>query len=116
MILFIFILNLISHAQGEVPYDAQATEESLTSPPLSSLPLHVLPTTLVGEGVTHHDVYKLSKKGQYATIPARTDGYDHLSTFCYPSVPLSIYLFWSSASMKMDVPSNNYQVYIGPTM
>ena len=112
MILFLFLTNLCSHVLGVVPYDAQATGELLTTPS-SSLPVHVLPIPLVEEGVTHQDVYKLSAKGQYATVTARTDGYDHLSTFCYPSVPLSIYLFWSSASMKMDLPSNNYEVYMG---
>jgi len=76
----------------------------------------VYPSPWVEDGVTHHHVYKLGVKGQYATIPTATDGYDHLSTFCYPSVPLSISLFWSSASFKMDLPSNNYQVYIGPNL
>jgi len=65
------------------------------------------------EGVSHQNVYRLDVKGQYAKIEASTDSYDHLSTFCYSSVPPSLSLFWSSASMKMNLPSNNYQVYIG---
>jgi len=67
----------------------------------------------VEDGVTHQNVYRLDVKGQYAKIDASTDSYDHLSTFCYSSVHPSLSLFWSSASMKMNLPSNNYQVYIG---
>merc|ERR1719228_1810972 len=67
----------------------------------------------VEDGDTHQNVYRLDVKGQYAKIDASTDSYDHLSTFCYSSVPPSLSLFWSSASMKMNLPSNNYQVYIG---
>jgi len=65
------------------------------------------------EGVSHQNVYRLDVKGQFAKIEASTDSYDRLSTFCYSSVPPSLSLFWSSASMKMNLPSNNYQVYIG---
>jgi len=78
--------------------------------------LNVSATPWVEEGITHHNVYRLVEKGQFATIHARTDGYENLSTFCYSSVPSSLSLFWSSASMKMDLPSNNYQVYIGPNV
>jgi len=78
--------------------------------------LNVSATPWVEGGTTHHNVYRLVEKGQFATIQARTDGYETLSTFCYSSVPSSLSLFWSSASMKMDLPSNNYQVYIGPNV
>jgi hypothetical protein len=86
---------------------------------LLSLPRHHAQSSKVAsipwqeEGVNHQNVYSLDVKGQYAEINASTDAYDHLSTFCYSSVPPSLSLFWSSASMKMDLPSNNYQVYIG---
>ena len=86
------------------------------SPALAVPSNQEFPSPWPEDGVSHQDVYKLGVKGHFATIPPRTDGYDQLSTFCYPSVPLSISLFWSSASMKMDLPSNNYQVYIGPNL
>eukprot|EP00092_Neocalanus_flemingeri_P028995 GFUD01031478.1.p1 GENE.GFUD01031478.1~~GFUD01031478.1.p1 ORF type:complete len:450 (+),score=145.71 GFUD01031478.1:33-1382(+) len=76
----------------------------------------VFPTPWVEDGVSHPDVYRMGVKGQYATFNASTDQYEHLSIFCYPSVPLSISLFWSSASLKMDLPSNNYNVYLGPNV
>jgi len=81
-----------------------------------SPPLQVYPTPWIEDGVNHINVHKLDVKGQFAKINASIDGYDHLSTFCYTSVPSSLSLFWSSASMKMELPSNNYQVYIGPNV
>ena len=85
----LLLFTYLSKCVAQVPADnpSQSLPESLTHD--SNHP--VLPTPWVEDGVTHHDVYKLGVKGQYATIPLRTDGYDHLSTFCYSSVPLSIY-------------------------
>jgi len=67
-------------------------------------------------GVEYNDIYIFNKKGDYASVTGRGDGYEQVSTFCYTAVPPSLSLYWSSASMKMDLSSNNYQVYIGPNV
>jgi len=97
------------------PSEVTTDEKDTKTDPSPDLNL-VLTSPWVEDGVTHQDVYKLGNKSQYVTIPTRKDKYEHLSIFCYPSVPLSISLFWSSTSMKMDLPSNNYQVYMGPNV
>ena len=112
LILFTFLSKCVAQVPADNPSQS-SSPESLTQDPNHP---PVLPTPWVEDGVTHQDVYKLGVKGQYANIPLRTDGYDHLSTFCYSSVPLSISLFWSSASMEMDLPSNDYRVYMGPNV
>ena len=119
MILFLSFLFLVTlpspnHAQEVTPEDRQTKSKVYSSPAIDVNKVNSTPW--VEEGIPDQDVYKLTAKGQYATIPPRTDDYDHLSTFCYPSIPLSISLFWSSASMKMDMPSNDYRVYIGPNV
>ena len=125
MILFLSFLFLVippspNHAQEVTPEDRQTedtTQQEERRENSSAIDVNkVNYTPWVEDGITHQDVYQLTAKGQYATIPPRTDDYDHLSTFCYPSTPLSISLFWSSASMKMDLPTNNYQVYMGPNV
>jgi len=73
-------------------------------------------TGVSDEGGIHHWTYLLSKKGDYSRVTADPDGHDQLHLFCYQAVKPSVTLFWSSASMKLDLASTNYEVYLGPNV
>ena len=75
--------------------------------------LLVTPKSITENGV---EVYELSAKGHFAKVPARVDQYDRLTIFCYPNSSLAVSLFWSSAAMRLDMASTNYQVYMGPNV
>jgi len=59
-------------------------------------------------------VYLFRAKGDYVELGGRD--YDYLNVFCYRAVPTAVTLFFSTASMKMDLPSDDYEVYIGPNV
>ena len=55
-------------------------------------------------------VYLFRAKGDYAELGGRD--YDYLNVFCYRALPTAVTLFFSTASMKMDLPSDDYEVSI----
>lgn len=63
-----------------------------------------------------YKTYLLNKKGEFARVAADPLGNDQLSLFCYEAVEPSVSLFWSSAGMKLDLASTNYEVYLGPNV
>jgi len=73
----------------------------------------VLPTPWEGDDGVRQEVYVLSDPGQYAVISPSTDGSNKLTIFCYAPLSVSLYNFWSSTSLKLDIASTKYEVYMG---
>ena len=73
----------------------------------------IAPVNQSSEGGIHHRTYILKNKGDFARVAAVTqDAYEELNVFCYAGVLPALSLFWSSAGMKLDLSSNNYEVYM----
>ena len=104
LFLSIILVSLPSPLQATEITEASTPENQDRGYKLVDDTVQVHPTPYLQQ-----DVYILSAKGQYDIIPSRNDENNQLSIFCYSSV-LSISLFWSSTSMKMDMPSNDYRV------
>merc|ERR1719481_1555933 len=60
------------------------------------------------------NVFKLARKGDYARVEPRE--YEEMETFCYSGVRESLGLFWASASLRLELPSDDYSVYVGPNV
>jgi len=73
----------------------------------------VVPRMVTESGIDFK-VYMLEERGDTAKI----DGgeYDDQNNFCFSGSAPEILKFWASASFKLDLFSDDYEVYIGPNL
>lgn len=92
--LLLFLLASLMEAEGTV----QVTAKDVNEPGI--------PFSL--------QVYEFVDRGDTTRINASK--FDDIRYFCHKGRPPTLSQFWASASFKLDLPSADYQVYIGPNL
>jgi len=78
------------------------------------LGLPVNSSSVIESGIRFSGVHYLEERGDFAVVEKAQ--YEDLNYFCHRGNEPSLVKFWSSASFKLDITSQDYQVYIGPNV